>query len=278
MRRRALRLLISLILGVVLTVAIAWHAALRAVSAEYSAITLLIDPLSVQDKRDLWVLRETRSGLDVFHLGTTERTGNNAIAPAWQFHPSPILGTAIWALQPEDQADILDAFDHYPRSRGMPKPTGDRTGPEWPSWLPDIPESEHGLAGFGGRAAGWPILTMRSLLTVDAQSRKPNWRGALRLRPAKDYFYAQPRLNIQDPEIGTVPLLPIPVPFATSTAAIAAPIFLLLTVPPALRRHLRRRRGHCLRCGYDLKANYAAPCPECGHAAPAKPRVGAPTS
>lgn len=34
---------------------------------------------------------------------------------------------------------------------------------------------------------------------------------------------------------------------------------------PAFRRHLRRRRGHCPACDYDLRGSVAGtPCPECG--------------
>jgi hypothetical protein len=33
---------------------------------------------------------------------------------------------------------------------------------------------------------------------------------------------------------------------------------------PALRRHLRLGRGHCPACNYDLRADFAAGCPECG--------------
>ena len=31
-----------------------------------------------------------------------------------------------------------------------------------------------------------------------------------------------------------------------------------------LRRHLRRRKGQCLRCGYSLEGNVTGVCPECG--------------
>jgi hypothetical protein len=45
----------------------------------------------------------------------------------------------------------------------------------------------------------------------------------------------------------------------------------LLAVYPAiafirgpLRRHRRRRKGLCLKCGYDLTGNVSGVCPECG--------------
>ena len=48
-------------------------------------------------------------------------------------------------------------------------------------------------------------------------------------------------------------------------AMFSAAAYGLLFVPVRLRRHLRRRRGHCPGCNYDLRATPAgAPCPECG--------------
>jgi len=32
-----------------------------------------------------------------------------------------------------------------------------------------------------------------------------------------------------------------------------------------LRRHRRRRKGLCLKCGYNLTGNVSGVCPECGH-------------
>jgi hypothetical protein len=34
--------------------------------------------------------------------------------------------------------------------------------------------------------------------------------------------------------------------------------------PAVLRRQIRRARGRCLACGYDLKGATLAVCPECG--------------
>lgn len=50
-------------------------------------------------------------------------------------------------------------------------------------------------------------------------------------------------------------------------------VFTLSAVVPALviraavrRRWRRRRRGHCVSCGYDLTGNTSGVCPECGQA------------
>lgn len=44
----------------------------------------------------------------------------------------------------------------------------------------------------------------------------------------------------------------------------AAVLWTLFFAPAFLRRVVRRRKGRCLRCGYDLRASDGAPCPECG--------------
>jgi hypothetical protein len=63
-----------------------------------------------------------------------------------------------------------------------------------------------------------------------------------------------------------LPYLPHYPGLILNTALFASLLALLLSTPPALRRHHRLRRGHCPRCGYDVQGNYAAPCPECGAA------------
>lgn len=42
----------------------------------------------------------------------------------------------------------------------------------------------------------------------------------------------------------------------------------LLFGPVAVRRRIRRRRGRCVRCGYDLRDQVAPGCPECGAGQP----------
>jgi hypothetical protein len=61
-----------------------------------------------------------------------------------------------------------------------------------------------------------------------------------------------------------LPLTPIPAGFALNSLLYAALLLPVAVLPPRLRRHLRRRRGHCPRCNYDLRAAPDDPCPECG--------------
>ncbi|MHC4786375.1 MAG: hypothetical protein ACYTE6_10465 [Planctomycetota bacterium] len=52
--------------------------------------------------------------------------------------------------------------------------------------------------------------------------------------------------------------------FAFNTVFYAAILWLLIPGPFALRRLVRRRRGLCPACGYDLKHAEHESCPECG--------------
>ena len=68
------------------------------------------------------------------------------------------------------------------------------------------------------------------------------------------------QLNIE----GDLPIRPIPGGFVTNTLFYAAILWLVIPGPFALRRHLRRKRGLCVPCGYDLRGNPLDGCPECG--------------
>lgn len=62
-----------------------------------------------------------------------------------------------------------------------------------------------------------------------------------------------------------LPLFPIWRGYILNTLVWGLPLFALTFIPPALRRSLRRRRGLCPACAYDLRATPAgSPCPECG--------------
>ena len=59
-----------------------------------------------------------------------------------------------------------------------------------------------------------------------------------------------------------LPYRPIWPGFAANTVFYAA-LFWLPFAPFALRRMIRRHRGLCLKCGYDLRGSTEG-CPECG--------------
>ncbi|UCD74914.1 MAG: hypothetical protein JSV91_14145 [Phycisphaerales bacterium] len=60
------------------------------------------------------------------------------------------------------------------------------------------------------------------------------------------------------------PIRPIWPSFAYNTVFYAIILWLPVHGLFVLRRHVRHKHGHCLKCGYDLRGEYDAGCPECG--------------
>jgi len=76
-----------------------------------------------------------------------------------------------------------------------------------------------------------------------------------------------------------LPLRPLPLGFLLNTLIYAMIGSALLFAGTSLRRTIRRRRGQCLHCGYDLRGAPPGPldapdapetvqCPECGRRSP----------
>ena len=90
---------------------------------------------------------------------------------------------------------------------------------------------------------GYPVSTLRYV--VRRSDRKTEYVGAMRT-------------------VVTLPLMPVWPGFTANTAFYAAILWLLIPGPFALRRLIRRRRGLCPACGYDLRHGEHEACPECG--------------
>ena len=63
---------------------------------------------------------------------------------------------------------------------------------------------------------------------------------------------------------GRAALAPIWLGFAVNTLFYAALLWLLWSGSSVTRRLIRKRRGWCLKCGYDLRHAEHDVCPECG--------------
>lgn len=61
-----------------------------------------------------------------------------------------------------------------------------------------------------------------------------------------------------------LPLRPIWPGFAVDTLLYGAVVFMLYCVPGMVREAVRRHRGACARCGYDVRGSTGSVCPECG--------------
>jgi hypothetical protein len=95
-------------------------------------------------------------------------------------------------------------------------------------------------------ASGWPARSLmcsynqRTKKTVDA------------LHWSQDFEYG-------------FPLRPIWPGFLANTAFYAVSLWLLFLGSGTVRRSLRRHRGRCPACGYDLRGTAHERCPECGN-------------
>ncbi len=64
--------------------------------------------------------------------------------------------------------------------------------------------------------------------------------------------------------IPPLPILPLWPGFALDAIIYAVALWTLSSMPFVLRRLIRRRRGRCIHCGYDLRGTLSQGCPECG--------------
>jgi hypothetical protein len=105
-------------------------------------------------------------------------------------------------------------------------------------------------------AAGWPLACMEGWVTLRESQRQERW-----LANPPD---SARRLGAQP--YRSIPLCPRPLALAANAGVLAAAFWCAVPGPRLLRRRLRRARGRCAGCGYDL-AHLGQPlCPECGAA------------
>jgi hypothetical protein len=115
------------------------------------------------------------------------------------------------------------------------------------------------------RRSGWPLVALQSVVVLRAPgvSLEPA-RGLLGGVGVPDnwvvrYDAYDGNLIYQRPRLPLVPVLP---GLAVDTALFAFVAWLALFGHGSLRRTLRRRRGRCPQCAYELGG--LVTCPECG--------------
>ena len=140
-----------------------------------------------------------------------------------------------------------------------------------PAWASDLAPLEPPESSWSDDAAvesaGWPAVAMRTRYDVE-------WRRVAGLHPL------QPSIRITEGILLTpkaaarradllyttkaLPLRPLWPGFAINTLFYAAILWLLILGPFTARRMIRRKRGQCSKCGYDLRGAEHEVCPECG--------------
>jgi hypothetical protein len=114
-------------------------------------------------------------------------------------------------------------------------------------------------------AAGFPLHSSWMVVSMDEEAHIIV-RGGYRFDPPPNASEVEDRL---------IAFRPIWSGLAVNAACYGLTLWCLVTVPGVVRRARRRRRGACLRCGYDLGGTASAEaaakgpgtrCPECGGA------------
>ena len=243
MRRWVTRLAVFLLLGAIVNIGVAWGCA-------------------------AWVRPASKAiGFGTLIVSRAER-------PRWSVEWIEGWGAIRYTYYPEqvtlaaNDAVVMDAHPTWSRTAQKTAITLHGGAPTWILVENMIVEDARGWPFFALRCEfviANPLATFH-MYAVDVHSGIPLERvyrdgppvplpGVLPLRP--DYYGAS-----------ALPLRPIWPGFAINTIFYAAILWLLTLGPFALRRHLRRKRGLCAKCGYDLRGNSGGGgrggCPECG--------------
>ena len=120
-------------------------------------------------------------------------------------------------------------------------------------------------------ARGWPFVALWCEWASEAAIDASVVSGGVRLDPAP---LPGGLVGSTIFHVRALPCRPIPLGLIADTLFYAALWSAILFAPLALRTHVRRRRNHCPRCNYDLRATSpGSPCPECGRLTIPRKRV-----
>ena len=139
--------------------------------------------------------------------------------------------------------------------------------PIWIAYDPELNENRK-VELWDAEARGWPLLALWSkprswYEALDGTRHHLPTEGAIELplSPFTGGMVFYPKV---------LPLRPIWTGFASNTLFYAVILWMLWSSPFAATRFIRRRRGLCPKCGYDLRGTAQMICSECGHEARAE--------
>ncbi|MAY74530.1 MAG: hypothetical protein CMJ31_07475 [Phycisphaerae bacterium] len=207
-------------------------------------------------------------GTDIFADGTRHRQQQNSrynltVASTWY------RDTVFYRLEPSSVVErrapvtIVDASTDYREARTLV--------PRWLSVPRPTTDGDDELAAEV--AEGFPLPMLRSTFDIrSVVSSAP--QETVGVEPDRPCLLLNVPWATHASDTGqrVVPLRPIPAGLAANIAIFAAGWWLLFTGVRCTRAGvnwtrsaLRRRKGRCTACGYDLTALDVPECPECGH-------------
>ena len=240
MKRWTFRILLVLILGVITTVAVAWGCTARAYRIPSGPNAAFTGPgnLSVLwDHIDSLPAEHQRWIRSHFPDDVTFNVGVDADPAYW----SDWVSWTDWMIDLYDETGFREM--RYTRVPTVGMITG--------QWVRDGAHSR----------AGWPLPAVHSSRVRplgSSWSREHNVIGALSV-PGP--FDLGPLGEFTSFELACIPVCP---GFPVNTLIYGAIWFGLLFSVGATRRAIRRTRGRCPRCGYNLRGEFDDGCPECG--------------
>ncbi len=225
MKRSLFKLVVFLLLGAVVNIAVAWGCAVRPYPRGLFSSRVL--PWPSRDYQ--WTSPE---GFDTYIV---ERTGE------WRVSQDRMIGFVCRLGPPPQRLNDSQYRDLIP---------------EWSAFAEPRVGARLNADMFVEQANGWPLLCLRLdgplFSGNDLASLYSEMSGGLELP-----WIAPPWRNV-------VPYHPIWSGFTINTILYAPFLWLLSLGPFAARRMIRRKRGHCIKCGYNLRGDFSCGCPECG--------------
>ncbi len=133
------------------------------------------------------------------------------------------------------------------RTQGEPDPV---PFTDEPAWAAAARHANPSLVSIGGYGLPWSCVMSLSMFSASGAVENVG-------------IMTTPQL------LGTLggirlPVRPIWTGLAADTAVFGSGWWMLLAGSEAIRRGVRRRRGQCIACGYNLAGNTSGACPECG--------------
>ena len=128
-----------------------------------------------------------------------------------------------------------------------------------PSWVAFPPAAESHIYQIDTAATGWPLRAFASESWIYTDPALNSGTRSHEVLRHNFVLYSGSSGRI------ILPLRPIWPGLLADIAIYALAAFLLALAFTSIRGGSRRRRGHCPRCNYDLRATPSgSPCPECG--------------